>query len=149
MDSFIPFIPICFCFIILLILYCTEQTLRWDVECEWWDRTSLSCSHSWGSMQFPLWTVILVGDILEILSIPRRKLSINPCLLKGFLLWMDVKFCYIHSSTSFVMVMWFSALICWYGELHLLISECWTSLTFPHDFIFFHIHFILLSYSWI
>ena len=93
-------------------------------------------------MQFPLWTVMLAGDILEILSITLRKLSINPCLLKGFLLRMDVKFCYIHSSTSFVMIMWSSALICWYGELHLSISECWTSLTFPHDVL-------LLSYSWV
>ena len=55
---------------------------------------------------------------------------------------MDVKFCYIHSSKSFVMIMWSSALICWYGELHLLISECWTSLTFSHDVL-------LLSYSWV
>ena len=85
---------------------------------------------------------MLAGDILEILSITLRKLSTNPCLLKGFLLWMDIKFCHIHSSTSFVMIMWSSALICWYSELHLLISECWTSLTFPHDVL-------LLSYTWV
>ena len=141
-NSFIPFIPICFCFIFKIFPLSHWADLRWDVECEWWERASLSCSHSRGSRQFPLWTVMLAGDILEILCITLRKLSINPCLLKGFLLWMDVKFCYIHSSKSFVMIMWSSALICWYGELHLLISECWTSLTFSHDVL-------LLSYSWV
>ena len=138
---FLPSQSITFYF--LFLSYCINQDFHLDVEKEWWEGTSLTCSNVSGNAWTvsPLSMMITAGFCRYLSSWRSSLLPVYWAFLKNHE-WALNTF-----SASIDMIMCFSSLACWYDELHyfwMLTQPC-----IPRINSTWLRHMILLIYCWI